>query len=148
MLDKTLRYYIAGPMTGYPQFNVPLFDKVATQLRKDGLNVTSPAELDSAPMRALALASETGDVRDVISEGTWGDCLARDVKMLADELDAIILLPKWEASRGAILEAFVGLLCGAEFFVWITGDPGYLISMTNSWVAGNLQDALFDRHIA
>ncbi len=122
-MDKSLKYYIAGPMTGIPQFNIPAFDAATKLLRYNGYDITSPAELDSAEMRRLALLSPDGAIGDVLSEGTWGDCLARDVKMIADELDAIILLPGWEKSRGANLEAFVGLLCGKPFFAY--GDERF-----------------------
>jgi hypothetical protein len=143
-MDKSRRYYIAGPMTGYPQFNVPLFDAVAATLRAEGLDVTSPAELDSAPMRKLALASEHGNMADVASEGTWGDCLARDVKMLADELDDIVLLPGWAASRGAVLEAVVGLLCAAKFYIWcVTDDCPHPV--TREWVAETVGGVFRDR---
>ena len=119
-MDKSLRFYLAGPMTGIPQFNIPAFDDAASRLRADGFDITSPAELDSAEMRRLAMLSPDGAMCDVLSEGTWGDCLARDVKMIADELDVIILLPGWEKSRGANLEAFVGLMCGKKFFTYST----------------------------
>jgi hypothetical protein len=119
-MDKSRRYYLAGPMSGYPQFNIPLFDTVSTLLREQGLDVTSPAELDSEEMRRGALQSEHGDLADLhgCSDETWGDCLARDIKLIADVLDDIILLPEWHLSRGANLEATVGLLCGAIFYEW------------------------------
>ncbi len=109
-------WYIAGPMTGIPQFNVPLFDQATEELRNLGMKVTSPAELDSDAVREAALASSNGDLSDLDSTGeTWGDMLARDVKMVADDLTGIILLNGWEKSRGARLEAFVGILCNIEF---------------------------------
>lgn len=141
--DTALKYYIAGPMSGHPQFNIPIFDRVAQKLRCQGLDVTSPAELDSAEMRALAFASTTGDPADVESEGTWGDCLARDVKMITDELDAIVLLPQWYHSRGANLEAFVGLLCNKVFFIWTSNG---LIPVSKYYMSRKIQGAMEVRH--
>lgn len=155
--------YIAGPMTGIPHFNFPLFDAVSASLRADGFTIISPAETDHERTRAAAMESLTGSIADLASvEGaeSWGDCLARDVKMLADgvvgletdaqlrarmqvvlqsqidtkahddgaapvevfravtllKIEGIALLPNWEKSRGARLEAFVGLLTGKEYF--------------------------------
>jgi hypothetical protein len=107
-------------MTGVPQFNIPLFDRIAFEMRAGGYDVVSPAELDSKPMREAALLSQTGSMADIahVPHATWGDCLARDVKLIADDLDAIVLLPGWWRSRGARLEAFVGLLCQKRFYTW------------------------------
>jgi hypothetical protein len=105
--------YIAGPMTGLPQFNVPLFDRQAARLRAIGYTVVSPAELDSQPVRDYALKSIDGklDQHNKIEGETWGDMLARDVKVISDQVDAICVLPNWYKSRGARLETFVALLC-------------------------------------
>lgn len=113
------RYYIAGPMTNLPRFNIPQFDEVAAHLRLCGFVVISPAELDSPEMRAAALASDTGDMRELAHLGeTWGDVLARDVRIIEQQVDVIVLLPDWMKSRGARLEAFVGLLTGKRFYKW------------------------------
>lgn len=145
MLDNKLRYYIAGPMTGYPQFNIPLFDEVALAMRRQGLDVTSPTELDSEGMRALAMQSTDGNMVELESEGTWGDCLARDVKLLADELDAIVLLPQWYDSRGANLEAFVGLLCAKQFFLWNAPSKA-IVPMSPRWVSDLIRESMHIRH--
>lgn len=113
--------YLAGPMTNIPQFNIPRFDQATADLRSRGYDIVSPAELDSAEVRAAALASATGAPEDVESIETWGDFLARDVKLIADECDGIVFLPNWQDSRGARLEAFVGLLCGREFMEYKGG---------------------------
>lgn len=104
-------YYICGPMSGYPQFNIPAFDAAAAYMRSLGYYVVSPAELDSPEERAACLASPDGQ-----STGkSWGSCLARDVQIVADEVEGLVLLDNWEKSRGAKLEAYVGLLCGHNF---------------------------------
>lgn len=112
-----MKIYISGPMTGIPQFNFPLFAKVAADLRAQGHEVISPAEEDPPEAQAAALASTDGELHDGQLAGhTWGDMLARDVKLIADHgIDCIYLLPGWERSKGAKLEAFVGILCGLHF---------------------------------
>lgn len=109
-------WYLAGPMTGYPQFNFPAFHAAAERLREAGFNVVSPAELDAdAGTAEAAMASEHGDLKEAGIEMTHGDFLARDVKLIADKCDGIAFLPGWEKSKGAKLEAFVGILYGATF---------------------------------
>ena len=109
-------YYLAGPMAGRPQFNYPAFFKGAEILRGRGFTVISPAELDDPATRAEALANANGDLSQITS--TWGDFLSRDVKIVADKVSGIILMPDWEKSRGARLEATVGLLCKHDFLAW------------------------------
>ena len=107
--------YLSGPMRGIPQFNFPAFDAAAELLRNDGYDVVSPAELDSPEDRAMALASADGHIRSV--EKSWGDFLARDVKLIADGgIDGIVVLRGWERSRGARLETFVAFLCGLPVY--------------------------------
>lgn len=113
------KFYLAGPMTGYPQFNFPAFHAAAKALRAAGIDIVSPAELDEkTEVAEKAMKSQTGDLTDAGIEETWGDLLARDVKLVADEVDGIIFLPGWQASRGARLEGFVGILCEKEFYTY------------------------------
>lgn len=120
------RIYIAGPMSGIPQFNVPFFHKVAGELRKQFVTdvIINPAELDTPVMQQHALNSPNGDLKDLeeATRETWGEVLARDVKLVADSVDEIVLLPGWEQSRGARLEAFVGLLTEKKFWYYMEGD--------------------------
>lgn len=104
-------------MSGVPQFNIPTFDRVAGKLRDFGYNIVSPAELDTPSMRERALASPDGDLAKLEQETneTWGEVLGKDVTIVADKVQGIIFLPNWTTSRGAKLEAFVGLLTGKSF---------------------------------
>lgn len=125
-----MKWYLAGPMSGIPRFNVPLFDHVTAELRARGMDMVSPAELDSPAVRAAALASVDGKPgpQGSVADETWGDMLARDVKMIADELHGVVLLPDWWKSRGARLEVFVALLCEKPFMVW---DDGLLLTSSS-----------------
>lgn len=96
-------------MSGHPQYNYPLFDRAAEWLRDQGYDVASPAEMDDPETRAAALASPDGNAKGWNQTETWGDFLSRDVKLIADELNGMFLLPGWENSRGARLEAFVAI---------------------------------------
>lgn len=116
------KYYIAGPMSGIPKFNYPAFFEAAEALRSRGYEVVSPAEMDSPDVQALALASTEGNLAELGSTGeTWGDMLAADVKLIADEVDGVVLLPGWHRSRGACLEAYVCLTVQKQLKVYL-GD--------------------------
>lgn len=109
-------WYLAGPMTGRPQFNYPAFINAATLLRTLGHTVISPAEQDPPEIREAAMRSANGDLADLADLGdSWGKALGRCVETVADHCTGIVFLPTWERSRGTRLEAMTGLLCGREF---------------------------------
>ncbi|SDI64855.1 protein of unknown function [Paraburkholderia steynii] len=88
-----MRIYIAGPMTGIPEFNFPAFFKAAARLRQQGHFVINPAEI----------------VADTSVE--WAECMKADIRELVT-CDAVFMLPGWTASRGARLEHFIALELG------------------------------------
>jgi hypothetical protein len=104
-------------MSNNPQFNFPMFIRVARELRRMGYDIVSPAEIDDEEDKNYALQSTIGTFEK--HKKTWGDFLARDVKLLADGgITGIIFLPGWETSSGAKLEATVGLLKRFQFMRW------------------------------
>ena len=117
-MSSRFRIYIAGPMTGHPQFNIPAFEAAAADLRAAGYDVVSPVEMDSPAVRTAAMASLDGKLgpNDDIAGETWGEILARDVRVVANEIDGVMALPGWSDSRGARLEVFVALLCKKPVF--------------------------------
>ena len=82
---KTLKIYLAGPMTGLPGLNFAAFHTSAAWLRGMGHTVINPAELNTDP------------------EAEWHACMRVDIAALVT-CDTIYLLPGWEDSRGAKLE--------------------------------------------
>jgi len=95
--------YLAGPMTGYPEFNYPAFTEAAGALRAGGETVVSPHELHD---------------NDFSRPFDW--YLRRDLKALCD-CDAVALLPGWEDSRGAKLEVAVAEGLGLRTYLWLDG---------------------------
>lgn len=79
------RIYIAGPMTGLPDFNYPAFHAEAARLRALGWHVENPAENVAPPC------------------GSWAGYMRLAIAQLVT-CDAICLLPGWSASRGASIE--------------------------------------------
>lgn len=134
------KYYLAGPMTGLPFANIPAFDAAAKDLRARGYDITSPAELDDDKIRAESVADATG----LIHAGSWGEFLARDVKLLADELNAVVLLPDWGRSRGANLEVFVAMTCGYPLFKY---EPWTDVGFTSVSYAEAFEEILMKHKI-
>ena len=134
-------YYLAGPMSGIPQFNYPAFHRIAGKLREMGYTIQSPAELDTPEQQEAAMASKDGAVGTLVNATgiTWGDTLAKDVKLVSDVVDGIIAMPTWYKSRGARLEIFVATLCKKPVWVYSEELNGFY-EIENVWggIAGNL----------
>ncbi|WP_434642488.1 DUF4406 domain-containing protein [Achromobacter piechaudii] len=79
---RGMRTYLAGPITGHPDFNFPLFHADARRLRTTGYDVVNPAEINVAPATCRKDCTRAG--------------MAELVKC-----DAIAMLPGWQQSRGA-----------------------------------------------
>jgi hypothetical protein len=92
--------YIAGPMTGIPEFNYPQFNAMAEALRAKGIDVRNPAENDGGS-----------------ADKAWDFYIRLGLQQLL-ECDEILLLPNWEASKGAQLELHVAKALGMKVTVW------------------------------
>lgn len=83
-----MRVYIAGPMTGLPEFNFPAFHAAAAAWREAGWEVLNPAEsFDGA------------------TNLPYKEYVAHDIELLRS-CDAIAMLPGWdgENARGSVWE--------------------------------------------
>lgn len=97
-----MKVYIAGPMTGLPEFNFPAFDKAQAELENKGLMVVNPAKL----------ADHT--------DKPWAWYMRNSLKAMLD-CNAIYLLPGWEKSRGARLELKIALELGFVAKEYVNG---------------------------
>lgn len=77
--------YVAGPMTGLPDFNFPAFAEATAQLRAAGYSVESPAEAGQ------------------VDGFTWNQYMRRGLLQML-RCDGVAVLPGWEGSRGAGIE--------------------------------------------
>lgn len=98
-----MRVYIAGKMRGVFRYNFPAFDKQKGILSAKGWTVVSPADLDRAAGFDPDLMPADTDWSEAPA-GHLADAIDRDLRALR-ECDAICLLPGWETSKGANVEA-------------------------------------------
>lgn len=90
------RIYIAGPMSGLPEFDYPAFDSAERLLKVAGYHVESPHHIGN------------GD-----TTRPWEWYVRRTLAQLLS-CEVVALLPGWEMSRGACLEHFVARALGME----------------------------------
>lgn len=105
------RFYIAGPMSGYPELNFPAFRQAAKHMRAAGIEVISPHEI-KAPHGADATPREI-----------WQTCMRADLAQLVTCSD-VVMLPGWRASEGATLENTIGRALGLGMWDYLGG--GYI----------------------
>ena len=106
-LDKQ-GIYIAGPMTGLPNFNFESFDEAKhwLQTAMGRENVISPADMD----RELGLEpDENGDIQGF----DYKAAIRRCCDAICD-CDAIYMLIGWENSKGARMEHALAVCLGMD----------------------------------
>jgi hypothetical protein len=103
-----MKAYLAGPMSGLPDNNFPAFREAAEQLRFNGWTIINPVELDED--EGLAETAQLGDPE-------YKDALARDLRQLMD-VDAIVLMPGYQNSKGAQTELSLARHYGLHIFYY------------------------------
>lgn len=88
-----ITYYLSGPISGDIAGNQRKFMEACQLLRSRGYSILSPVEVTEV------LELQEPGPRD------WVWYMRRDIEaMMSDEVEGIIMLPGWEASRGARTE--------------------------------------------
>ena len=103
LLDKI---YIAGPMTGHPEFNYPAFFKAENSIGHEW-QVFNPARMDG--IDTTGMKGHLGEVPEF--------CLKAAMKRNCEAIcqcDAIYMLKGWEKSRGALIEFQLAVYLGLE----------------------------------
>lgn len=104
--------YVSGAMSGKPDMNFPIFNRVSHELRHQGWSVTNPAEINPDPC------------------ASWLPCIVADIEAL-DECTALAQLPGWEASFGAWVEYIVALKQGKAIYRVMLGEVVTLRRMSD-----------------
>lgn len=91
------RVYVAGPMTGYENYNFPAFIAAAEKLIEQGYDVVNPVD------------------HGVVEGAGWSDYLRHDLAKLS-RCEKVFFLPGWENSKGACLEKHIAEELGMEIF--------------------------------
>ncbi len=88
-----MKLFLSGPMTGLPDYNRAAFHKAAAHLRVLGHHVVNPAE-NPPPV-----------------DDTWQGWMRLSLRQVTD-VDAMVMLPGWERSDGALLEHYNAMKLG------------------------------------
>lgn len=83
-----MKVYVAGPMSGLPEFNYPAFFHASAKLEEVGIEAINPARTRPPECK------------------TWLDFMRHSLRDLAD-CDGICALSGWGDSRGASLEVHI-----------------------------------------
>lgn len=114
--------YVAGPMTGFHEFNFPAFDEAEEFLNEKGFTtVFNPAEHD----RWLLKKPQGWLPTDEDHDGEWKrwkiegapslrDMLGADLNWIAKNATHIYMLKGWERSSGAKVEHALAVALGLE----------------------------------
>ena len=94
----SMKIYIAGPMTGYKDFNRPAFNAFALKLSLDGYVVLNPAILPGG-----------------LEQREYMDICCAMIRCA----DAVFMLRGWESSEGAVAEYALAKKMGLKI---ITGQ--------------------------
>jgi len=115
------KIYIAGPMRGIPYYNVPLFDKVASELLSSGAVVINPVARDRDAGFDVYQCSDDHDWSTFPKQLDRKAVAKRSILDVA-EADEVCCLPDWENSQGANSEVMFALFAGLDVWEWGTGE--------------------------
>lgn len=106
-----MRVYIAGPMTGLPDFNRAAFKVEAARLEDAGHVAVDPSTTDprhAGPCLGGPVVSKRDHAGHLHHYGCW--LRASLARMLTCR--RVVMLPGWEASNGATLEHAIATASG------------------------------------
>lgn len=93
--------------------------EAAKSLELSGHEVFNPAQRDIDKYGEQVYNSATGDFKDIEHLGfSLREALAADTKYICEQAEAIVLLPGWEQSKGAVAEKTLAEALGLEVFYY------------------------------
>ncbi|UVK62591.1 deoxycytidylate deaminase [Arthrobacter phage TaylorSipht] len=119
MTEGGLVLYVAGPMTGLPDFNRKAFHAAARRLRAVGFEVLNPAENEPP-----------------VPDPEWVDWMRVGLAQVL-RADGLALLPGWWDSKGAKIERQLARDLGIPALTvpgWLTqqGQVAYMCRLLNN----------------
>lgn len=85
-----MKLYVAGPMTGYEEYNYPAFRYAVDRLQFYGYETLNPCDNDKVLREAIPIPS-------------WQDYMKASIAQVL-QADGLAVLDDWALSRGARLE--------------------------------------------
>ena len=121
-----MRVYIASKMRGLPSFGAEGFRKAARVLRERDFEVVSPLEMDEAV--GITVDGLTG-FEDLADQGfDIRSTLIGDLEAVLFDVDAVVLLPGWKDSLGAIAEYATAQAAGVPTWELTYEDAGIALT--------------------
>jgi hypothetical protein len=122
-----MNIYLAGPMRGYPNFNKPAFMAAAHQLSTRGHRVFNPVE-ETIKLYGAGVYEDNPAGDEAITPINPRLVFFNDVAFICLHADAVVLLPGWEASKGAFAEKALAVALGAAAGVAVYEFDAFMAS--------------------
>jgi len=104
---KEEKIFISGPMTGYPDFNFPLFNAVSKILIQKGFDVVNPVNICRKYKK-----------EKVLSDKEIFNAMIEEQQKEERKCTVLLLLPKWENSAGVRLELQTAIELKMKILQW------------------------------
>jgi Domain of unknown function (DUF4406) len=117
-----MKIYVAGPIKGKPDRNLPAFQAAAEYLKMLGHTPIIPHDILAYPHDGQC---SPGYDR---ADGHESTCYLRADLLVLLRCQAAYFIPGWKLSRGASLEYKVSLECGIQQYFWdaTIGSRGFM----------------------
>lgn len=103
--------YVAGPMTGIPEHNVPAFDAARDALQAEGFATITPPDVTRQLGRFIPGIDPSG----AITEEAYRELVKLDIAEML-RAGVVAFLPGWRKSRGARIEYVLAVHMGLD--IW------------------------------